>query len=116
MYKYKFTLVFVAGLVPKRSSQVQADGNQTRRRSRIVGAAVHKTGQKLFGKLHGLGRHRSGYVPPAAATAATAAATPRFADEPQELSEHIVTDAGMRVVEHYIVENIKLSSNVSFII
>jgi len=87
--------VCVTGLVPKRSSQVQADGHQTRRRSGIVGAAVHKTRQKLFGKLYGLDRHRSGYVPPAAATAATA---PRYADEPQELFEHIVAD-GMRLLD-----------------
>lgn len=87
----------VAGLVPKRSSQVQADGHQTRRRSGIVGAAVHKARQKLFGKLYGLDRHRSGYVPPAAAT--TAATTPRYADESQELLEHIVAD-GMRVVDN----------------
>jgi len=95
---YIYILRVVAGLVPKRSSQVQADGHQTRRRSRIVGAAVHKTRQKLFGKLDGLDRHRSGYVPPAAAAAATATTTPRYADEPQELSEHIVAD-GMRVIE-----------------
>lgn len=86
----------VTGLVPKRSSKVQADGHQTRRRSGIVGAAVHKTRQKLFGKLYGLDRHRSGYVPPAA----TAATTPRYADEPQELFEHIVAD-GMRLVENH---------------
>jgi hypothetical protein len=112
-----FTFGFVAGLVPKRSSQVQADGYQTRRGSRIVGAAVDKTGQKLFGKLDGLDRHRSGYVPPTAAAAAatTAATTPRYADEPQELFEHIVTD-GMRVVENYRKEYRILSSDVSFII
>jgi len=91
-------------LVSKRSSQVQADGHQTRRGSRIVGAAVNKTRQKLFGKLDRLDRHRSGYVPPTAA-AATAATTPRYADEPQELFEHIVTD-GMRVVERTTVKNI----------
>lgn len=85
----------VTGLVPKRSSQVQADGHQTRWRFGIVGAAVHKTRQKLFGKLYGLDGHRSGYVPSAAA-----AATPRYADEPQELFEHIVAD-GMRLVENH---------------
>lgn len=101
LFVFLFKFSTVAGLVPERSSQVQADGHQTRRRSRIVGAAVHKTGQKLFGKLNGLDRHRSGYVPPAAA----AAATPHYADEPQELSEHIVAD-GMRVVENAtIVKN-----------
>lgn len=88
----------VTGVVPKRSGQVQADGHQTRRRPGAVGAAVHKAGQELFGELDGLDRHRSGYVPPTAATAATAL----HADESQELFELVVAD-GMWIVNRSCV-------------
>lgn len=86
-----------AGVVPKRSGQVQADVDQTGREPRAIGAAVHKAGQELLGKLHRLDWHRSGYVPPTAAATAT---TPRHADEPQELFEHVFAD-GMRVVNEF---------------
>lgn len=86
----RLVFFFVPGVVPKRPGQVQADVHQTGRGLGAAGAAVHQAGQELFGEFHGLDRHRSGYVPPTAATSL-------HADEPQELLELVVAD-GMRVV------------------